>query len=306
MTTFPKSQQQAWEQGGVFRAGSTDLWDRARKKISIEEHVDLRDVVELQDTSIRISEEGLATIPAMMTITELAKQSIQIGHKALTQAASDLATPAIRNVARVGGNLMQEVRCPYFRSGMTSCLKTGGDSCPARKGEHRYLSVVDLGGCIAPHPSTLALVFAALGASVLCLEDGVEKQIPIEDLWVRPMRRLILALEVPLADQRSHSSWHRISNRRFAEWPLVEVVLYVNEGDEGISEVCAYAGGIAAQPFSIVSLSKDWNGQSIRSISIDTKQLFLGKMKKMEQSKYKERLLTIALRQALAEIKEEV
>ena len=305
MTTFPKSQQQAWEEKGVFRSGATDLWDRTRKGISTKEHIDLRDVEILRD-SITISEDGIARIPAMMTITELAEQSIQIGHRALTQAASELATPAIRNVARVGGNLMQEVRCPYFRSGTVSCLKTGGDDCPAREGEHRYLSVVDLGGCIAPHPSTLALVFAALSASVVCIEDGEEKRIPVEDLWVRPSRRLILAVEVPLANERCHSSWYRISNRRFAEWPLVEVVLYVNEGEEGISDVYAYAGGIAAQPFPIGSLAKDWRGQSIRSISIDAQQRFLGKMKKLELSLYKEKLLTIALKEALAEIKEDV
>ena len=193
MTTFPKSKQQAWEQKGVFRSGATDLWDRTRKNICVDEHIDLGNVAGLADTSIQISEDGIARIPALMTISDLAEQSIQIGYKALTKAASELATPAIRNMARVGGNLMQEVRCAYFRSGSVSCLKTGGDGCPARAGEHRYLSVVDLGGCIAPHPSTLALVFAALGGSVVCIENGEEIHIPVEDLWVRPMRRLISA-----------------------------------------------------------------------------------------------------------------
>ena len=306
MTKFPKSKNAAWEENGVFRSGATDLWDRTRKQISDDVHIDLRDVVELQEASIQISEDGMVRIPAMMTIAELAEQSVQIGHKALTQAASDLATPAIRNVARVGGNLMQEVRCAYFRSGAVSCIKTGGEGCPARDGEHRYLSVVDLGGCIAPHPSTLALVFASLGASVSCIENGEEKQIPVEDLWVRPMKRLITAVEISLADERSHSSWHRISNRRFAEWPLVEVVLYVNEGEEGISEVYAYAGGVASQPFSLVSLSRDWSGKSIRDVSIDPQVSFLSDLPKMEQSLYKDRLLTFALREALTEIKEEV
>ena len=140
----------------------------------------------------------------------------------------------------------------------------------------------------------------------MCIENGEEIHIPVEDLWVRPMRRLILAVEVPLADERSHSSWHRISNRRFAEWPLVEVVLYVNEREDGITDVYAYAGGIAAQPFSIVSLAKDGRGRSIRSVSIDPQKRFLSNLKKLEQSMYKEKLLTTALREALAKIKEEV
>jgi xanthine dehydrogenase YagS FAD-binding subunit len=225
MTRFPKTTIDAWSQKGIFRSGATDVWDRKRKGLLKGMHVDLRDVVEMTG-ALSFSEEGLVTIPAMMSISDLAKAAPRIGHMGLTQAASDLATPAIRNVARVGGNLMQEVRCAYFRSGNISCLKTGGEGCPARDGDHRYLSAVDLGGCIAPHPSTLALAFAALGASVRCIEGGEEHEIPIETLWLEPARRLILSIQVQMAKEGMYSSWYRISNRRFAEWAVVEVVVW--------------------------------------------------------------------------------
>lgn len=303
MTSFPKNVQQAWNENGVFRAGATDLWDRSRKKICVEPHIDLQTVEELADTDVMIMQDGMVRIPAMMSIAKLAIESEKIGHKALTQAAMELATPAIRNIARVGGNLMQEVRCPYLRSGAIPCIKTGGDGCPAREGDHRYLSVVDMGGCIAPHPSTLALVFAALGAFVHCIEEGVAKVIPVEELWVRPVRRLITAIEISLADENVYSSWFRISNRRFAEWPLVEVVLYVVEGEAGITDVYAYAGGVAAQPFPVTSLFQKWKGKRVSDVDLDIQDTFLGSAKKMRGSIYKEKLLTYALREALKEIR---
>ena len=305
MTKFPTSIEEAWNAEGEFRSGATDLWDRSRKKISVAPHIDLNSVQECKDTALHISEDGVVLIPAMMSIAELAEEAKKIGHKALIEAASDLATPAIRNVARVGGNLMQEVRCPYLRSGAIACIQTGSEGCPAREGDHRYLSVVDMGGCIAPHPSTLALVFAALGASVHCIEDGEEKILPIDELWIHPTRRLITAVEISLANQKTYSSWYRISNRRFAEWPLVEVVLYVVEGENAIEDVYAYAGGIASQPFPILSLVQEWKGKRLNEVNIDVQHRFLSNVKRMTQSEYKQELLTYALREALEDLRRE-
>lgn len=304
-TVFPKDIQQAWGMQGAFRAGATDVWERSRKGLTEDVHIDLQGVQEMFETSLVFLDEGLVVIPAMMTISELALVAPEIGHYALTQVASSLATPAIRNVACVGGNLLQEVRCPYYRSGQISCLKTGGEGCPAREGDHRYLSTVDLGGCIAPHPSTLALAFVAIGALVRCLEEGEEKEIPIEELWINPKRRLLLSVVLPVASETMSSAWYRISNRQYAEWPLVEVVLFVRESVNGIEEAYAYAGGVASIPLLIPELTHEWKEKKLSEIRIDLEKPLLATHTFLPQSQYKERLLNVAFQEALQQIQEQ-
>src|SRR6202000_291503 len=84
----------------------------------------------------------------------------------LTAAAAGLATPQIRQVATLGGNLAQRSRCWYYRDPHIACFKKGGSSCPAREGNHLYGVAFDLGPCVAPHPSTLAAALLAYDATI--------------------------------------------------------------------------------------------------------------------------------------------
>ena len=140
MIFFPQDVSSAWDKKGIFRAGATDVWDRYRKGLIREDIIDLRDIGSLHE-DISISEEGEVVIPAMTTIREVGDKAKNWGHRALEQAANELATPAIRNVATLGGNIMQEVRCSYFRSGMSFCHKTGGQYCLAREGDQDCIQV---------------------------------------------------------------------------------------------------------------------------------------------------------------------
>ncbi len=84
----------------------------------------------------------------------------------LAAAAGGLATPQIRHLATVGGNLAQRSRCWYFRNPHFDCFKKGGSDCPSRAGNHLYGVAFDLGPCVAPHPSTLAAALLAYDATV--------------------------------------------------------------------------------------------------------------------------------------------
>ena len=82
----------------------------------------------------------------------------------IAAAVAGLATPQIRRVATLGGNLAQRSRCWYFRNPRIDCLKKGGSACPAREGNHLYGVAFDLGPCVAPHPSTMATALMAYDA----------------------------------------------------------------------------------------------------------------------------------------------
>ncbi|HEX9046751.1 MAG TPA: FAD binding domain-containing protein, partial [Verrucomicrobiae bacterium] len=108
------------------------------------------------------------TIGALVTVAQIENdEHVQKTFPGLHEAAADVASPQIRNVATVGGNLAQHSRCWYFRHRDTVCLKKHGDLCYARNGENRYHSLFTGNTCISPVVSSLGTTFAALDATAV-------------------------------------------------------------------------------------------------------------------------------------------
>ena len=115
---------------------------------------------------IEVSDSG-ASIGGLVTLAEIASNpDISQSYPALAQAAASVATPQIRNVGTLGGNLCQRPRCWYYRSPKFNCLKRGGDTCYAVDGLNKYHAIFGSGGCYIVHPSDTAVALLALGASV--------------------------------------------------------------------------------------------------------------------------------------------
>ncbi|HFE44977.1 MAG TPA: oxidoreductase, partial [Nannocystis exedens] len=146
------------------RAGGTDLQERR----SSDSTGELRPVLDLRDVAgldrIERSGDGLR-IGVRVPLAKLARDPwVSVHYPALTQAAGALGTPQIREVASLGGNLLQAVRCPYFRDPAVRCLRSGGAECWARQGDHLWHVCFTSGPCVAPHASTLGMVLLALDA----------------------------------------------------------------------------------------------------------------------------------------------
>src|SRR6516162_2553735 len=108
------------------------------------------------------------TIGALTTIATIAADArIRHAYPGLAASAAGVATPQIRHLATLGGNIAQRSRCWYFRNPYIDCLKKGGGDCPARAGNHLYGVAFDLGPCVAPHPSTMAAALLAHDALVV-------------------------------------------------------------------------------------------------------------------------------------------
>ena len=147
-----------------FRAAGTDLSERRRTGVSKGPVIDL---VLPGDDGIIWGDDGAATIGAFATIATIAADKrIKDGYPGVAATALGLATPQIRHLATLGGNLAQRSRCWYFRNPHIACLKKGGSDCPARTGNHLYSVAFDLGPCVAPHPSSMATALLAYDAKV--------------------------------------------------------------------------------------------------------------------------------------------
>ena len=148
-----------------FRASGTDLSERRRSGVSRGPLVDISPSPHMIGTAWDTA--GAARIGASTSIAAIAADArLAAAYPGVAAAAGGLATPQIRHLATLGGNLAQRSRCWYYRNPHIACLKKGGNECPAREGNHLYGVVFDLGPCVAPHPSTMAAALLAYEAKV--------------------------------------------------------------------------------------------------------------------------------------------
>ena len=239
-----------------FRAAGTDLSERRRTGVS---RGPLIDIAATGDRSITWAANGAATIGAFATIAAIAAdQRIKAAYPGVSASAQGLATPQIRHLATLGGNLAQRSRCWYFRKPHIDCLKKGGSNCPARAGNHLYGVAFDLGPCVAPHPSTMAAALLAYEANVTTnRRNGLSIRDLLGDgsnghadnaLGAGEMITQVV-LGAPLAGERA--LYKRAISRTYAEWPLVELCARAVVADGDFKFVRLGAGGIAPVPLRL-------------------------------------------------------
>lgn len=244
------------------RAGGTDLTSCLEAGvIAPGPLVDLLGVSGLDE--VGWNADGSARVGAMTTVAALgADPALATAYPALAATARALATPQIRGTATVGGNLLQRNRCAYLRNPAFDCFQTGGDSCPAREGDHLRGVVIDQGPCVAPHPSTLAVALLAYEASVR-LEGGPVSEMAIVDLYegTDPTRdhtlgpgALLTDVSLPVPSPGERSAHRRATGRSRAEWPLVEVVVRLECADGGrgpVRRAAVAVGAVARTPLRL-------------------------------------------------------
>jgi xanthine dehydrogenase YagS FAD-binding subunit len=183
-----------------------------------------------------IEETACATaIGALVTVEALvAHRFANPGFRILSEAAQGVATPEIRTVATVGGNLCQRPRCWYYRNALFRCLKKGGTDCPAVDGHNKYLAILGAQPCYIVHPSDLAPPLLALDASVEVLGPAGARWLPLRDFFVGPERDLlrenvladgeiVLRVMVPAPPAAWRGTYVKARERTAGDFPMVSV-----------------------------------------------------------------------------------
>jgi len=239
----------AMNEGAVYKAGGVDLIDRMKEGIDHPTRlVDLHGIVDLR--GIKMDDAGL-TIGATTTLGELAAHAaVKQSFAALAEAAASAANPQIRNVATCGGNLLQRPRCWYFRTAEFKCLKKGGATCFAQKGENRYHSIFGGGPSYIVHPSTLATALVALGGRI----KTNKREIALAEFFTLPSadyekenvlgeHEIITQILVPRTTART--GFFAIKERQVYDWPLAEVAVAL-QMDGGKCKAASIVLGAAA------------------------------------------------------------
>jgi CO/xanthine dehydrogenase FAD-binding subunit len=236
------------ESGAVAMGGGTDLAGQLDRGIrSTELLVDLQDI---GLGEIRPDGDGVL-VGATATLADVATTEILAPYAAVVAAASQAASPLLRNVGTLGGNICQHTRCWYYRGVEWHCWLGGGDTCYAQIGDHRKHNL-EPGDCISAHPSDLAPALAASGAAVHVRSREGHRELPLLDLYRRPTEddrslltlapgELVVAVRLPAPPDAS--AYERAGERQAFSFPLVSVAAARRNG-----AVRLVAAGVANTP----------------------------------------------------------
>ncbi|MGY3586182.1 xanthine dehydrogenase YagS FAD-binding subunit [Bradyrhizobium sp. USDA 4341] len=292
-----------------FRAAGTDLSERRRSGLSCGSIIDL--IASPDTIGVAWGADGSARIGALTAIAAIASDGrLAQAYPGIAAAAQGLATPQIRHMATLGGNLAQRSRCWYFRNPQIACLKKGGSDCPARSGNHLYHVAFDLGPCVAPHPSTMAMALLAYDAKIVTdrrsglsitdmLGDGSNGT--VDNLLASGERIERIELPVPLAGERA--LYKRAISRSYAEWPLVEICVRAVLSGGTFQQIHITAGGIAPVPLRLTACAAALQGQPANASTIaQAAELATSGARPLTMTGYKLDLLTGLVRDVVERV----
>jgi xanthine dehydrogenase YagS FAD-binding subunit len=255
----------------AFKAGGVDLLDLMKDGIASPSRlVNIRQISGLDQMSE--DEKGLRIGP-LVTLTQIEEHPmVQKKYAALSEAASRIATPQIRNMATVGGNLVQRPRCWYFRSEDFHCRKKGGTHCFAQDGENDYHAIFDNRVCAIIHPSGMAVPLLAMNGRVEITSKKGAREIALEEFFISPTRdvrrenilepgELITAILVPASDART--AYYKQGEKESFDWPIADVAVALAMQGSRCSKASIVLGGAAPYPYRAKAAEAKLNNSEI-------------------------------------------
>jgi xanthine dehydrogenase YagS FAD-binding subunit len=265
----------------------------------------------------RIVEDGKGglRIGALVTLAQLEEHTVvRRSFPGLAEAAHSIATPQIRNLGTVGGNLCQRPRCWYFRLEEAVCLKKGGSECFAATGENKYNAILGGGPSYIVHPSDLAPMLVALGGSVSVVSPDGKRSLLLDKFFTLPadgnLRRenvlkndeIITEIHVPASKFAAHSTYLKFKERDSLDFAMSSVAAAVAMGaNKTISEARLVLGGVAPIPWRVPKAEAALIGKTMNSEVLATvARIALEGAKPLEKNAYKIPLTQTLVRRALA------
>jgi xanthine dehydrogenase YagS FAD-binding subunit len=299
--------------GAVYKAGGIDLLDHLKEHLLEPPRlVDLKRIPGLD--RIEAADDGSLRIGALATLAKVsAHETVRRTHPALARACGEAASPQIRNVATISGNVLQRPRCWYYRLESYKCIKKGGDTCFAIAGENRYHVIFGGGPAFPTHPSNAAVPLVAYGAS-FALEGAKEaRTVPAGEFFVLPEKdptrenvlqpgELLTAIHVPPASGW-RSAYHEVRERASFDWPLVSAAIAVRLDAGVVREARVVLGQVATIPWRSASAEKALVGKRLDAATVEAAgRAAVDGAEPMTDNAYKIDLVTTLVRRTLVSL----
>ncbi|SDK19991.1 xanthine dehydrogenase YagS FAD-binding subunit [Catalinimonas alkaloidigena] len=294
-----------------FIAGGTNLLDLMKHDILTPER--LVDITRLPLREIHSSKGGLR-IGALASNRQVAEDPQVVKHyPLLSQALLAGASAQLRNMATVGGNLMQRTRCPYFYDTAFPCNKRApGSGCGAREGLNRTHAIFGWSEqCIAVHPSDMCVALAALDATVVVVGPKGERRIPFGDFHRLPgdhpdvdttlqSNELITAVDLPESAFAEHAHYLKVRERSSYAFALVSVAAALSLDGDTIQDARLALGGVAHKPWRLNAAEQSLRGKPISEATFrQAADVAMQGAKAFEHNAYKMKMTPQSIVQAL-------
>lgn len=296
-----------------LKAGGVDLLDR------------MKEGLDSPKTVVSISRipghDGIETGPparigALATLANLAvNPGLRKHYPALSDAAMGAATPQIRNMATLGGNLCQRPRCWYYRLEEFDCRKKGGADCFGHEGENRFLAVFDTDLlCCCVHPSAAGTALLAYGATLDIVSPTGRRALPIEEFFLRPTQdatrentlkpgEVIESVRIPVQPAGTRSVYRKLKEKESFDWPIVETCVRVSIAGGTIRDARVVLGSVAPTPHRAKAAEAVLVGASpSKELARRAAEAAVGDARPLSQTAYKVRLARVELERALQQV----
>jgi xanthine dehydrogenase YagS FAD-binding subunit len=311
-TTEQARELLAEKPGSVLKAGGIDVVDHLKQHlIAPDRLVDLKSVSGLDE--IDVDADGTLKIGALVTLARVAAHDeIKEGFPALAHACGEAASPQIRNVATIGGNVLQRPRCWYYRLESYPCIKKGGDICYAIAGMNRYHVLFGGGPAFPPHPSSAAVALVAYGASFILEGPEGTRTAPAGEFFALPDAdperentlkegEILTEIRVP-STAGVKSAYAEVRERAGFDWPLASAAVVLEEEGGAVKSARVVLGHVATIPWRSAKAEEALLGQPVGGAAEAAGQAAVDGAEPMTQNAYKVDLVRTLVRRVVASL----
>ncbi|GAS99169.1 carbon-monoxide dehydrogenase medium subunit [Mycolicibacterium canariasense] len=297
-----------------YLAGGTTLVDLMKLEVLTPEQV--VDINGLPLTGITVGAAGLR-IGALERMSDVAEHpSVRSDFSLVSQALELSASPQLRNMASMGGNLLQRTRCSYFRDISMPCNKRNpGTGCPAIDGYNRAHAVLGTSdACVATHASDVAVALVAAEASVELSSSDGERSVALEQFYRKPGMtpeveselkpgELITAITAPRFPEGTRTGYLKVRDRQSYEFALTSVAVAITLRDNVITRARLAAGGVATVPWRLPEVENLLTNRPATAVTIDAAaDAAAADARPLSHNSFKPHLLRRAIVRALTDV----
>jgi len=297
-------------------AGGTDLVAMMKAGlVSPDRLVDLKRIPGLD--GVQAETDGLHIGALIRLSALLAEPAVcaQQGLACLYEALLQTASPQLRHMATLGGNLLQRPRCWYFRNALTHCLRKGGRQCFAFRGENKYHAILGGGPCYIVHPSDPAVALLALDASIVVIGPDGTRTVPVDAFYLLPGQdahrevaldagELIAEVVIPAPPDGARSVYLKVAERQAWDFGLVSAAIQARVNDGKVEQVRVALGGVAPVPWRATEAEEVLKGTVLTDDVIErAAQAATAGARPLAQNGYKVGLVQGIVRQALQQLR---
>ena len=308
----------ATDDAAIFKSGGVEVLDWVKEGLlKPQKIVNIRNIPGLDRLSFD-SKNGMS-IGANVTLAEIASDpDIKENYRALHQAVNHAATPQLRNMSTLGGNIAQRNRCWYFRSAEHHCFRKAGDRCFARHsetGQNENHAIIDNGSCVSVHASSIATALMAFKANVVIVgPGGKKKEVSMDDFFVPASKdvametilqpkEIITEILLPAPSKNTKSHYIKQVARESYDWSLGDVAVVMETSGDKCKSASIVLGAAAPVPYRSVQAQEAMEKNEINEANASAAaKAAMSVARPLSKNGYKVPLFESIIRQAILEV----